>query len=65
MVRAGLELTAKAAMRDLHRLHSCIMWSPGSKKPERLLEEPDDKQAQILRAFGWKIAGGVLRQTKQ
>ena len=60
--RAGLELTAKSAMRSLHSLHSCLMWSPGAKKPERLLEKPDETQAQILRAFGWKIVRGVLQQ---
>lgn len=62
MVRAGLEVTAKTAMRSLHRLHSCLMWLPGTKKPERLLEEPDAMQTQILHAFGWKIECGVLRQ---
>lgn len=65
MARAGLELTAKTAMCNLRRLHSCLMWPPGARKPERLLEEPDEMQAQILRAFGWKIVGGVLRETKQ
>ena len=60
--RAGLRLTAKMTMRSLHHLHSCLMWSPGTKKPERLLEEPDETQALILRAFGWRIEGGVLRQ---
>jgi len=62
MARAGLEMTAKTAMRSLHRLHSCLIWSPGTKKPERVLEEPDAMQAQILHAFGWKIECGVLRQ---
>ena len=60
--QAGLPLTAKTAMRSLHTLHSCLMWSPGAKKPERLLEEPDETQAAILRAFGWKIERGVLQQ---
>jgi transposase len=60
--QAGLALTTKTAMRSLHSLHSCLMWSPGTRKPERLLEEPDETQTQILRAFGWKIERGVLQK---
>ena len=60
--RAGLLLTAKTAMSSLHRLHSCLMWFPKTKKPQRLLEAPDEMQAQILSAFAWKIKSGVLQQ---
>ena len=60
--RAGLKLTAKAAMKQMHRLHSCLVWLPGRKVPERILEEPDGIQEKILAAFSWKVASGVLQK---
>lgn len=60
--QAGLQLTAKTAMKRMHRLHSCLVWLPGRKSPERMLEEPDSIQEQILKAFGWKIESGVLQK---
>ena len=60
--RAGLSITAKSAMRQMHHLHSCLTWLPGKRKAVRVLEEPDETQAEILRAFGWKIVGGVLQK---
>lgn len=38
------------------------MWLPGQKKPERMLEEPNETQAQIINAFGWEIKNGVLQE---
>ncbi len=60
--RAGVDITAKAAMHHLHHLHSCLIWLPKKKKAQRILEEPDEIQAQIMQAFGWKIDSGVLRK---
>lgn len=62
--RGGLTLTAQAAMKQMSQLHSVLMWLPKRKKPERMLEEPDDEQAQILGAFGWEIKGGVLQNVR-
>jgi transposase len=62
--RAGLTLTARAAMMEMRQLHSILMWMPGQKKPERLLEEPDEVQSQILSAFGWEIKNGVLQELR-
>jgi transposase len=62
--RAGLQLTAKTAMKQLHRLHSCLVWLPGRKEPERIIEEPDSIQEQILAVFGWKIDSGVLQKIR-
>jgi len=59
--RAGILMTATTAMQKLHRLHSCLCWSASARKPARMVEEPSDTQAQILRAFGVEIAGGVLQ----
>jgi len=60
--RAGLPITAKSAMRQMHYLHSCLTWLPGKRKAVRIVEEPDEIQADILKAFGWKVAGGVLQK---
>jgi transposase len=58
--RSGIPMTAATAMTHMHRLHSCLWWAPSSRKPERLLEEPTDTQAEIMTAFGYEIASGVL-----
>ena len=60
--KAGVDMTAKAAMRHMNSLHSCLLWLPGKRKAMRMLEEPDEDQADIMRAFGWEIAGGVLQE---
>ena len=59
--RSGIPMTAATAMQKLHRLHSCLCWSASAGKPERIVEEPTETQAQILRAFGFEIASGVLQ----
>ena len=59
--RAGLKLTAKAALKQMHRLHSCLVWLPGRRAPERMIEETDSTQEQIMSAFGWKVESGVLQ----
>jgi len=46
----------------MHQLHSCLLWLPKKRKAVRMLEEPDEIQAQIIQAFGWKISGGVLQE---
>jgi transposase len=61
--KAGLQMSAATIMDTMHRLHSCLTWNKGKRKPERRLEEATEKQAAILRAFGYKIAGGVLQRT--
>ena len=60
--KAGVDMTAKAAMRHMNNLHSCLLWLPGKRKAMRMLEDPDEEQADVMRAFGWKIAGGVLQE---
>ena len=60
--RAGMDITAKTAMHHMHHLHSCLTWFPKKKKAIRLLEEPDELQAKIMKTFGWKIRSGVLQE---
>jgi len=61
--KAGVDMTAKAAIRHMSTLHSCLMGLPGKRKAVRMLEEASDEQTEIMRAFGWKIAGGILHET--
>ena len=60
--RAGITMSAAAIMDSMHKLHSCLVWNKGRRKPERVLEEPTARQAAILKAFGYQIGRGVLQQ---
>lgn len=60
--RAGMKISAKEAMDEMSRLHSCLVWQKRKKNPERILEEPTPKQTAILRAFGFEVDRGVLQQ---
>lgn len=62
LMRAGLSLTANTAMEEMHRLHSCLCWRQGEERPQRLIEEPNRLQAQILKAFGYEVVHGVMRE---
>jgi transposase len=59
--RAKVEMSAAEAMDEMHRLHSCLLWKKGQKNAARMLEEPTKKQADILKAFGFKVVNGVLQ----
>jgi transposase len=60
--RAGMEISASTAMERMRKLHSCLCWSSEKRKPLRILEEPTEDQAQILKALDYKIVGGVLQK---
>jgi len=61
--RAECTMSAATVMENMHRLHSCLMWSDGKSKPHRMIEEPTEIQARILKAFGHVVtAGGVLQK---
>ncbi len=61
--RAGLNLTASTVMQQMQRLHSCLCFSPAKRKPLRMIEQPNDIQAQILHAFGFQVNDGGVLQT--
>jgi len=62
--RAGCPMSAATAMENMHRLHSCLLWGAGKGKPTRMIEEPTEIQARILKAFGHAVTmGGVLQKT--
>lgn len=60
--KSALNISAKIAMKSMHDLHSCLVWLPGKRKAERILEEPDATQQKILSAFDWRKSGGVLQE---
>ena len=62
LIKAGLNLTAAAAINRMRQLHSCLCWINGKRKPARIIEQPSQIQAQILKAFKYKInSSGVLQ----
>lgn len=61
--QAGVPMTAATAMGHMRRLHSCLCWHAGRRKPVRMIEEPTETQTLILKAFGHEVADGVLRKT--
>jgi transposase len=60
--RAGLAITAKSAMQSMRQLHSCLIYMPKKRKALRMLEEPDELQDRIVKAFGGEITNGVLQR---
>jgi transposase len=61
--RAEIPQTAATAMETMRKLHSCLCWYSGNPKPQRIIEEPTENQSAILKAFGYKIASGVLQKS--
>jgi transposase len=59
--RSGVEYSADHAMDSMRKLASCLCWHGDKRKPVRMIEEPDSEQAQILKALGYKVEGGVLQ----
>jgi len=63
MQRANVKMSAATVMKNLHQLNSCLVWKPKQKTPVRIIEEPTERQEQILRALGYTMkAGGVLQK---
>ena len=60
--RAGLNLSAAETMEQMQKLHSCLCWESGKSKPVRMIEEPTENQAAIIRAFGYEVSRGVLQK---
>ena len=59
---AAIPQTAAHIMDTMRKLHSCLCWCSGKSKPQRMIEEPTENQAAILKAFGHEIVGGVLQR---
>jgi len=65
LARNGLRISAAEAMESLRTLHSCLLWPTGARKAQRRMEEPNEKQAAILRALGYKVVNGVLQSEQE
>jgi transposase len=59
--KAGLNYSVDQAMKSMRNLSSCLCWGKGKRKPTRIIEEPSEEQAAILKSFGYKIRNGVLQ----
>ena len=59
--KAKVNLSANKAMDSLRTLHSCLVYHPKKRNPQRVIEEPSPSQAKILKAFGLKIVSGGLQ----
>lgn len=54
--------SGRAALEEMRDLHSLLILYPHKRLTERILETPTKTQADILRAFGWRISErGVLQ----
>jgi len=64
MKKAGASMSAAVVMENMRRLHSCLLWREKQKTPGRMIEEPTELQARILKTFGYAVTtGGVLQKT--
>ena len=61
--QAGIPQTSDSVMETMRKLHSCLCWSASKSRPQRVIEEPTEDQSAILKAFGYKIASGVLQKS--
>lgn len=59
---AGLAISPKEAIEKLRNLRTAIFFPKGKRKPERLLEEPTERQVGVLSSLGFKIKGGRVLQ---
>jgi transposase len=61
--RGGDPISGRTILDRMRRLHSALLWYPGKREAERVLETPDKTQSEVLSAFGYRITeGGVLQE---
>jgi transposase len=61
--RGGDPISGRTIIDRMRRLHSALLWYPGKREAERVLEAPDTTQSEVLSAFGYRITeGGVLQE---
>lgn len=60
---SGNLMSGRRVLEAMQNLHSVVLWYPGKRKAERMMETPTKTQAKTLEAFGWEISpGGVLQE---
>jgi len=61
--RGGDPISGRTIIDQMRRLHSALLWYPGKREAERVLETPEKTQSEVLSAFGYRITeGGVLQE---
>ena len=61
--RGGDPISGRTIIDRMRRLHSALLWYPGKREAERVLETPDKTQSEVLSAFGYRITdSGVLQE---
>jgi len=60
--KEGLKLSSSTVICEMQKLHACLYWLKGDKKPKRLIEDPTPLQGQIIKAFGYQVVSGVLQK---
>ena len=54
--------SGRAVIEEMRALRAVMLWYPGKKAAERVIETPTKTQSEVLRALGWQIGGsGVLQ----
>ena len=61
-LKLGGDFSSRTIIEEMQNLDSVLIWHKGSKKPRVQIEEPDENQAKILRALGYKIENGSVLQ---
>ena len=61
-LKLGGDFSSRTIIEEMQNLDSVLIWHKGSKKPRVQIEEPDEIQAKILRALGYKIENGSVLQ---
>ena len=61
--REGRErYSGRRILEEMSHLNSNWLWYAGKRNPEKAIDTPTKTQADVLKAFGWKIGdGGVLQ----
>lgn len=61
LAEAGVKMTAATAMKEMQQLHSCLLLKK-DLTVQRIIEEPNKYQAEILKAFGYEIRSCTLHK---
>lgn len=61
LASAGVHITASTAMKEMQNLHSCILLKK-DLTVQRVYEDPTPIQAEILKAFGYRINACQLQR---
>lgn len=57
----GIRLSAPKVIKEMNELNTSLVWIKRRKSPYRLIDTPNETQAKILHAFGYKVVSGVLQ----